>query len=925
MDLFGEIICLLFGRIQPEEIYQAILKEEYGEERDAFSKYVLSKSQLDDKEAFFRGADNLLKTYSQEEIDLFRKLSNQLTGKNDREIATVFHLLPGFTRSIISFKNDKPVCEKRFMFKWRAASFELGQDLFLASHKAYYDVIEECDSSFFGWPPIVHANNPLVEETIKKGITENHSHLYGAFPAFDLSWICIMNHPDYIHKINSKENQAYFKDDLKSRIRLNENIADLSRIEKLQLACILRAQLFMYLIDGDGMEGDDEYNKHIDQHLVSSYSLIKYFNLMEGQRTTWLCTMVSELRVMYGEPWLQSNGSEAVLDYAYPTHLPDDRNRGEYRLYVGERYFMYRCFINIFSEKWSGYEMDLFYLYLVIKTEFGHELIQVNRRVGFHNFMDYQNRKGSFWWGRDEYFREGYRIAVTGKMKDQNVVAEEDRFTTRRSVHDVLRQVADVDKEIIFSEKTNYRLEDFIVDTCRGEWEWRNLRRIAKERNNFYVSHFVKSHFASSSMNAIFGYCKPKNYKERAEAKQQALALASALYRYPVLATRIRGIDACNREIGCRPETFATEFRFLRHLRSASVRFGGIPVDKGDWPGLKLTYHAGEDFLDIADGLRSIDEAIRFLDMKRGDRIGHALALGINPYDHYKFKQNLIVTTKQDRLDDLVWLICRSREFNVFIPLDLLRSMEAEATNLIYEIYNELMYYELVTIGHISIKEYYDSCRLRANHPDYYDTVDSFESTGWKIENYYCAQLSDIMPQYISHMRMKDKTADIFKPNSVKKRETDLLMHYYHYKQSVREIGMEAYSVEVSSGYIKLMFDMQEAMINELTERGIFVECNPSSNYLIGTLGDYTHHPLFRFNRYGMEDGSKNNLCISINTDDMGIFDTSLENEYALVAAALEEMMDENGKRRYSDDFILEYLEHLRIMGHRQCFKVEDR
>lgn len=48
-----------------------------------------------------------------------------------------------------------------------------------------------------------------------------------------------------------------------------------------------------------------------------------------------------------------------------------------------------------------------------------------------------------------------------------------------------------------------------------------------------------------------------------------------------------------------------------------------------------LTYHVGEDFLEISDGLRAIDEAILFCDMKRGSRLGHATVLGIDLDRYY--------------------------------------------------------------------------------------------------------------------------------------------------------------------------------------------------------------------------------------------------------------------------------------------------
>ena len=40
-------------------------------------------------------------------------------------------------------------------------------------------------------------------------------------------------------------------------------------------------------------------------------------------------------------------------------------------------------------------------------------------------------------------------------------------------------------------------------------------------------------------------------------------------------------------------------------------------------------------------------------------------------------------------------------------------------------------------------------------------------------------------------------------------------------------------------------------------------------------------------------------IMFSINTDDKGVFCTSLENEYALMGCALERMRDEQGRKKY--------------------------
>ena len=64
---------------------------------------------------------------------------------------------------------------------------------------------------------------------------------------------------------------------------------------------------------------------------------------------------------------------------------------------------------------------------------------------------------------------------------------------------------------------------------------------------------------------------------------------------------------------------------------------------------------------------------------------------------------------------------------------------------------------------------------------------------------------------------------------------------------------------------------------------------------------------------------SKLNECpqipVCINTDDQGIFSTYLENEYALIALALEKAKDKDGKNLYNRMYIYQWIENIRKLG----------
>ena len=61
-------------------------------------------------------------------------------------------------------------------------------------------------------------------------------------------------------------------------------------------------------------------------------------------------------------------------------------------------------------------------------------------------------------------------------------------------------------------------------------------------------------------------------------------------------------------------------------------------------------------------------------------------------------------------------------------------------------------------------------------------------------------------------------------------------------------------------------------------------------------------------------------MHVSLNTDDQGVFDTSISFEYAIVAATLMQETDEEGKRLYTEREIEDYLRNLQRMGHEQSF-----
>lgn len=138
----------------------------------------------------------------------------------------------------------------------------------------------------------------------------------------------------------------------------------------------------------------------------------------------------------------------------------------------------------------------------------------------------------------------------------------------------------------------------------------------------------------------------------------QVDALLSIIGEIPALRWFVVGLDAAGRERGCPPRSLAPA---LNRVRAYHDRHGLGTCRPGrlmaaDWlqeiarehsaapdhalaalnerpitrVRLGLTIHAGEDFVDPMTGLRHIWECLEVLALGSGDRIGHALAAGLD-------------------------------------------------------------------------------------------------------------------------------------------------------------------------------------------------------------------------------------------------------------------------------------------------------
>lgn len=122
------------------------------------------------------------------------------------------------------------------------------------------------------------------------------------------------------------------------------------------------------------------------------------------------------------------------------------------------------------------------------------------------------------------------------------------------------------------------------------------------------------------------------------------------------------------------------------------------------------------------------------------------------------------------------------------------------------------------------------------------------------------------------------------------------LCHEFLTDKNIWEKGNEIEIFTYRNEIVKIVSDLQIVLLSLVLDKHIVVETNPSSNVVIGPIDGYDSHTVHKF----IKDG----IRATINTDDKGIFSTSLPNEYSLFACS--------AKNNNADDFdIIKNLEIL--------------
>ena len=491
-----------------------------------------------------------------------------------------------------------------------------------------------------------------------------------------------------------------------------------------------------------------------------------------------------------------------TLDYAITDDLLNGKNAcSPFGIYAGERqieYAFFRMYLHPQS-KLNGSWIDLFYLYELIKIHFRKEFVFADDQFG----LDSYNAVIS----RSSLFKQGIWPICNLTSVQTSIRKGKDDYVESRVTSGTMGLTAGEYWKGLYT-KDEFLKEDEL-----------------KKRLTFIVQ-FTKSCNAKNVHKD--GRYRTKRAEVQYEYKEMTQFVSSKQSPYEII-----GIDVGGSELNFRPEVFA-------HL-----------LRSGKEQGFKITYHVGEEFYDIADGLRSIWEIIQYANISKEDRLGHCIALAIAADEYYQEKHYTLYIPKQVLLDNLVWLYGFAKETGITLEQELEQKMQ----DLVTKLYEQIGYGEVVELN---MDDYYESLLLRSDDANKGNGVDAWSKTA-KLES--------------------DKAK-----KARGNRRAQKLKEAYTEVEEIIARGEKYTSPKMGMVYAKFISEIQDKMIGLVNSIGLCIESCPSSNLQICKLDRYDCHPAIRY--YLKPEDSSKKLNIAVCTDDKGTFSTSLANEFSLLALA---------------------------------------
>lgn len=337
--------------------------------------------------------------------------------------------------------------------------------------------------------------------------------------------------------------------------------------------------------------------------------------------------------------------------------------------------------------------------------------------------------------------------------------------------------------------------------------------------------------------------------KRQEEYERQIESFTRLRTEFVELSRYLVGIDAASLENSTPVWVFAPIYE---NARDSSVERIGRKSRAGDYmQSLGFTFHAGEDFRHILSGLRRIDEAVEYLKFHAGDRIGHGIALGMEPRK-WKNQNPVIIIPRIEALENYLWAYDMLSGNYGHFQATILAYIEKRICGLAGRIY-----------GGTGDEEEQEGIGIETLLAGYH-----------RLFTDYKGRLKD----EVYTRKVKEGLCDkLFRGEKILW-DARLLTAARHCKRFVKEMEQPIH-YEVTEQDVLIVEEVQKMLKEKLGRMGIVIEVNPSSNMAIADLDRMEENQLYQLDRIN----DRQNLIVCINSDDPAVFNTNVSNELAYI------------------------------------------
>lgn len=748
--------------------------------------------------------------------------------------------------------------------------------------------------------PYIMLADKLLDKIMGKGLAENHMH-FNAGIDYEAVWLRYMD--------------LGFLERSDCRREKDEN-------RRLELA-LFRMVAACYLEDGDYAE---DFGEWMEQTISDGMREVIYAMVCGSELHKFRAGCIQD--ILWEYRGLTSDETARKEDYLFDKVFV---RYLEYKI-SSEFVLLYRSYHYIVHHETDNFFARAFLQYIRYKNMFFRERQESNVLQGLKYFKKKYNLMRSLAltaMQKSEVMLEVFRCqAKIGALKKLEIrvtpeVQEKDLVGLRgKNVHSmILSALYDQIYQILYAYR-RYILEGLVGvgETWRLLQKEENRRSITedvnlilRENKNIYkvsvptlgiIFHFLKFEpwedaldlYCWQDVKKYGGEKMPARMRRIYYAAEVAVALEEIRHSIPRMDEYVVGVDAASEENMMEPWVFAQAYREVRSSRytkpvlqtqNGAERFHRIQ-------NIGFTYHVGEEFRHIVSGFRHIDEVIEGFGYKAGDRLGHALALGVD-VEQWVADNEAIPIPRLEYLENLLWMWGVNTCIGVALPIQL-EVLENKIMGIVEEIGSATNFRS-------------DTITVKMLHQAYQKKIlsDHLDILGRIYRN---------NEEYSQGCRSGKNGVNCCKGCKEYKRVlqesdgSDMLLMTNYCPVLIKEYE-RVIVISVTKEELDLYRRLQEYLVQKIEKRGIYLELNPTSNLAIGDLPQLRDHPIFRLS--DLDERDRNHVMVTVNSDDPAVFNTNVENELAYIYYAANEF-------GYSKDAVLEWIDRIRQRGMEASF-----